>query len=69
MTAQEARKMTDIANSQSGELARIYKKIEKQAIKGNSWLDWTNILPENITILKEQGYELNDSFEKFSIEW
>ena len=29
MTAQEARKMTDIANSQSRELARIYKKIEK----------------------------------------
>ena len=53
MTAQEARKITERANSQSGELARIYKKIEKISVKGMSWLDWNNILPENVTILKE----------------
>ncbi len=69
MTAQEARKITERANSQSGELARIYKKIEKISVKGMSWLDWNNILPENVTILKEQGYEVIDSLEGFSIEW
>ena len=65
----EARKITYVANSQSGELARIYKKIEKAAVKGDSWLNWNTILPENVTILKEQGYEVIDSLEGFSIEW
>jgi hypothetical protein len=69
MTAQQARKMTNTANSQSGELARIYKKIEKHAIKGYSWLDWNTMLPENVTILKEQGYEVIDSIERYQIEW
>ena len=69
MTAQQARKITNTANSQSGELARIYKKIEKQATKGNSWLEWNTILPENVTILKEKGYEVIDSVEGFQIEW
>ena len=69
MTAHEAKHMTWEANSQSGELARIYKKIEKSAVKGNSWLNWNTILPENVTILKEQGYEVIDSLEGFSIEW
>lgn len=69
MTSKEARKITYVANSQSGELARIYKKIEKAAVKGDSWLNWNTILPENVTILKEQGYEVIDSLEGFSIEW
>lgn len=69
MTAEQAKNITIIANSQSGELARIYKKIEKAATKGKYWLDWNTILPENVTILKEQGYEVIDSLEGFSIEW
>ena len=69
MTAEQAKNITIIANSQSGELARIYKKIEKAAVKGNSWLNWNTILPENVTILTEQGYEVIDSLEGFSIEW
>lgn len=69
MTAHEAKHMTWEANSQSGELVRIYKKIEKAATKGKYWLDWNTILPENVTILKEQGYEVIDSLEGFSIEW
>lgn len=69
MTAQEIRKITDTANSQSGELARIYKKIEKQAIKGNSWLELDTISPENVKILRNQDYEVINSLEGFQIEW
>ena len=69
MTAEQANNITIIANSQSGELVRIYKKIEKAAVKGKSWLNCNTILPENVTILKEQGYEVIDSLEGFSIEW
>lgn len=69
MTAQEARKMTDIANSQSGELARIYKKIEKAVLKGDSYITRNNILEENILTLKRQGYDVLDKIDEYLIEW
>lgn len=69
MTAQQARKITDTANSQSGELARIYKKIEKAATKGLTWLDIPIMLPENEKILKEQGYDVVRTIDGPQIEW
>ena len=69
MTAQQARQLTDKANSQSGELAIIHKKIEKKSLKGYSWIEHNSILPENINILRTQGYEVVDSVDYFQIFW
>ncbi len=70
MTAQQARKMTDIANSQSGELARIYKKIDKASSKGDNFIDFKNIIPKNITILKEEGFDVEGEFrDNYTILW
>lgn len=69
MTAQQARQLTNVANSQQGELARIYKKIEKKSVKGGFYITVNNILEENIMTLKEQGYEVLDQSSEYSIEW
>lgn len=69
MTAQQARQLTDKANSQSGGLAIIYKKIEKKSLKGESWFDINYIVDENINILKDQGYDVINRGDKYLIEW
>jgi hypothetical protein len=69
MTAEQARQLTDKANSQSGELAIIHKKIEKRSLKGYSWLEYTIIQEANINILKTQGYDVSDLSGEHSIEW
>ena len=70
MTALEARIQTEQANSQLGELARIYKKINKASSKGENFIDFSNILPENIVILKEEGYDVESEFRNnYIIEW
>lgn len=68
MRALEARKQTEQANSQIGELARIYKKIDKASSKGDNFIDFYNILPENITILKEEGFDVEER-DNFTIIW
>ncbi len=70
MTALEARIQTEQANSQSGELARIYKKINKASSKGENFIDFSNILPENIVILKGEGYDVEGEFrDNYTILW
>ena len=70
MKALEARIQTEQANSQSGELARIYKKIDKVSSKGDNFIDFKNILPENITILKEEGFDVEGEFnDYYTIIW
>ena len=68
MRALEARKKTEQANSQIGELARIYKKIDKASSKGDNFIDFYNILPENITILKKEGFDVEER-DNFTIIW
>lgn len=68
MTAEQAREITDIANSQQGELAIIYKKIEKKSLKGDSWLELNNICSFNIELLKRQGYEISE-MDNYQISW
>lgn len=68
MRALEARKQTEQANSQIGELARIYKKIDKASSKGENYINFDYIDPENITILKEEGFDVEER-DNFTIIW
>lgn len=69
MTAVEARNLTNMSNSFDGELKRVLKKVKKESLKGNSWIEWNNLLPETIDFLKSQGYEVLDCLDYFKIEW
>lgn len=76
MTAQEAKKLSNEANSKHSVLASLYKQIEQAAKEGNTWTSYKNskIKPYVLDVLIEQlekdGYEINLKTDSYiQIEW
>lgn len=71
ITAKEARKQTDEANSLSSLLKKILRLINLNSRQGRNYIDFYDpITEECIEILKDKyGYDVNDKKSFHQIEW